>query len=202
MIFYVAALTVALWQRFPDFGQIFLAKLFKECPFLLPYKPPKQNGQSDEDFLRTWGYRLIETDSNKQPEQYIHYQARTSKFATLLAAVWITHSRRDEKAPNPCGIDNGWKYLASILRLEPDSMYLHLLDKILETAGATLHLTFGKQFVKLMLVLRDVYLPAVEPTVDESMRAAFNRLRNITLAKFFKDNRFEQPKAKMNANFW
>lgn len=80
-------------------------------------------------------------------------------------------------------------------------MYLHLLDKILEVAGATLNLTYGKQFVKLMVVLRDGYLTAVEQSVDESMRAAFDRLR-IRVEKFFTECRFEQPRGLLPTNFW
>lgn len=164
----------------------------------MPFKPPRLSGQSDEDFLQSWGYR----STNDQHEKYALYQARTSKFAALFAAVWVTHSRRNENAPNPFGIDNGWKYLVNTLNSPPDSMYLHLLDKILETAGATLHQTFGKQFVKLMFALRDNYLPALEHTVDIDMKAAFDRLRNITMAKFFKESRFEHPKGKMAPNYW
>lgn len=196
-IFYIAAITVALWQQFPDFGQMFLAQLFKECPFLVPYKPGQITGQSDFDFLRSWGYRVTE-----QAEKYEHYQSRTSNFTTLVAAIWVTFSRRGVQAPHPFGIDNGWKYLVNILGSQPDPMYLHFIDKVLEIAGSTMHMTYGGQFVKLVIMVRDAYLPSVERNVDESMKGAFDRLKDITIAKFFRDSRFLQPKKKLNANFW
>lgn len=195
--FYIAALTVALWQKFPDFGEIFLAKLFKECPYLVPFRPPKHNGQSDNEFLQSVGYRV----DDDRPEQYIHYQSRTSKLAALMAAIWITTSRRDEQAPHPFGIDHGWKYLVNILNSEPDPLHLHIIDKILEISGSTLHQTYGKQFVKMMIALRDLYLPSLR-SVDEGMQAAYNRLRQITVANFFKENRFEPPKGKLASRYW
>lgn len=192
-MFFTAALTVALWQKFPDFGRIFLAKLFKECPFLVPHKPPTVSGQSDEDFLTSYGYR--------RNEKYEHYQSRTQKFAALMAAIWTTSSRRDEQAPHPFPIDHGWKYLANVLNSPADPMVLHLVDKILEISGSAMHQTFGRQFEKLMFVLREQYMPVVGNSVDEKMKAAFDRLRE-TIAKFCKENRFATPKAKLNANYW
>lgn len=196
-VFFIAAITVALWQQFPDFGQMFLAQLFKECPFLVPHKPRQLQGQSDVDFLRSWGYRVTETN-----EKYEHYQSRTSNFTTLLAAVWVTFPRRESQALHPFGIDNGWRYLVNIVRSQPDPMFLHFIDKVLEIAGSTMHMTYGRQFVKLVMIVRDVYLPSVEGNVDENMKGAFDRLKNITIAKFFKESKFPQPKKKLNANFW
>lgn len=163
----------------------------------MPYKPPQLNGQSDNDFLQSWGYRVIDD----RPEQYSLYQSRTAKLAALMAAIWITNSRRDEQAPHPFGIDNGWKFLVNILNSQPDPMYLHILDKILEISGSTMHLTYGRQFVKLMMGLRDHYLPSLG-AVDEGMAAAYNRLRQITVAKFFQENRFAPPKGKLIPRYW
>lgn len=201
MIFFVAALTLALWQKFPDFGKVFQAKLFKECPFLLPYAPPKFPGQSDEQFLASWGYRTL-SDSD-QLEEYIHYQHRTSKFGSLLAALWVSAPKRDEQSPHPCCIDNAWKYLSDVLNSRPTAVYLHLLDKILETAGSTMHRTYGNHFVKLLLMLQNSYLPAVQSEVNDNvdMKSVFNRLQ-IVLAKFFRETRFEEPKGKLPGNYW
>lgn len=50
--FPIAAVIVSIWQLFPDFGKLFLAYLYKECPFLVPYYIPYVNGQSEEDYLK------------------------------------------------------------------------------------------------------------------------------------------------------
>lgn len=197
-VFYVAALTIALWQKFPDFGQIFIAKLIKECPLLLPYKPRQLSGQNDEDFLSSWGYRF----SNGRFEEYAVYQKRTSNYATLIAAIWTSFPRRDENSPHPCGIDNAWKFIANVLNSQPDPMYLHLIDKVLEITGSTLHQIYGREFTKLVIILRDQYLPLVERKVDDKMKGAFDRLRGLTIGKFFTENRFLQPRGSLIPNYW
>lgn len=164
---------------------------------MLPYQPPQLQGQSDNEFLVSWGYRVAD-----RCEEYVHYQTRTSRFAGLLAAMWITQLRRGDTAPHPCGLDHCWSYLGNVLNLPPNPMYLHLIDKVLETAGSTLYKTHGKQFIKLLMILRNAYLPMVERNIDETMKGAFDRLRDITLAKFFSENRLEEPKGKLPANYW
>lgn len=165
----------------------------------MPHKPPRLSGKSDSEFLNSWGYRLSD---QQKPEPYPIYQQRTSNFATLLAAIWISNSRRGEETPNPCGIDNSWEYLINVLNKQPEPMYLHFIDKVLEIAGSTMHMTFSKQFVKAIRALQDQYLPAVESRVDENMKGAFDRLRDITIAKFFTAGQFAPPKGKLPMNFW
>lgn len=195
--FYVAALTIAIWQQFPEFGEIFKAVLYKECPFLIPFKPPMINNMSNEDFMQSWGFRL---NDNGTCESHTYYESRTTKFAGLLAALWITHSKNGN-GPNPFGIENGWRYLAMVFNNPPDTNYLHILGKILETTGSALHQAYGKQFVKLMFFLKDRYIPAVQSSVDEETSAPFNRLRE-TVMKFFTESRFAEPKGKLTPGYW
>lgn len=195
-VYFIAAITVALWQQFPDFGQMFLAQLFKECPFLVPHKPGQMTNQSDIDFLRSWGYRVTD-----KAEEYKIYQDRTSNYAQLLAAVWITSSRRNITAPHPYGIDNGWTYLVNIMRSDPDPMYLHFIDKVFEIAGSTLQSTYGHQFKKLVFLVHNSYLRALEGRVDEGMKAAWDRL-DVMVVKFFNEGKFEKPAKKLHGNFW
>lgn len=194
-VFFIAALTVALAQKFPGFGEIFLAKLFKECPFLLPHKPLRIQGQSDADFLASWGYK--ETDQNINGDA--HYQGRTSNFAGLLAAIWITYSRRDETAPHPFAIDNCWKFFGNLFNNPPSPMYLHLIDKILEVAGSTMHATYRNHFLKLMILLKGQYLPSVQRYVDDHTQAPFNRLMSSTMLV---ELRFPPPEGKLTPNYW
>lgn len=197
LIFFAAAMAIALWQKYPDFGEIFQALLYKECPFLMPCKPPMMKNQSNNDFLQSWGFRLKE-DGNC--ESHTIYVGRTTKFAGLLAALWITHPRRGDPM-NPFGISFGWKYFASVLNSPPDTNFLHILVKLLEIAGMTLYQTFGKQFIKLMMTIRDYYLPAVQSSIDEETSALFIRLRD-TVAKFFNENKFEEPRGKLVPGYW
>lgn len=48
----IASVLVALWQKFSDVGKLFLAHLYKECPYLVPYFIPQFEGQSSEEYYR------------------------------------------------------------------------------------------------------------------------------------------------------
>lgn len=193
----MAALTVVLWQKFPDFGQVLMAKLFVECPFLVPFVPQKLSGQSDDDFLNSWGYR-VKDGIRETPSEY---QLRTTRFAGFLAAIWITQPKHDEQSPHPLGIDNCWTFFVNVVNAKPNSIHVPLINKILDTAGSTMISTFGKQFAKIMIIFKESYMPSIEGNNDDDMKGAIGRLRN-TINKYFTENRFLQPKGKLSPNFW
>lgn len=152
-------------------------------------------------FLASWGYR--QAAAADKHEDYKLYEQRTSQFAALLSSVWISMPKRDEQSPHPCSIDSAWKFFSDVLNSRPDAMYLHLLDKVLETAGSTMHRSYGNHFVKLLLILQNVYLPAIQSQAgsEDQMKAIFNRLQGV-LAKFFKQKRFEEPAGMLPGNYW
>lgn len=50
--FPIASIMVAIWQKFPDTGYLFLAYLYKECPYLVPYFIPQLQGQTTEEYFK------------------------------------------------------------------------------------------------------------------------------------------------------
>lgn len=50
--FAIAAVIVALWVEFPDFGRLLLAHFHQKCPYLVPAFMPQVEGQTDEDYFR------------------------------------------------------------------------------------------------------------------------------------------------------
>ncbi|KAG5678538.1 hypothetical protein PVAND_008205 [Polypedilum vanderplanki] len=195
IVFYSAAIAISLWTKFPDFGEIFKGLLYKECPFLMPHKPTKQSTQTNEEFLSTWGFRI----TNGICESHAHYEGRINKFAALMAAMWINFPRGE--AENPFNIRNGWEYLAKVLNNPPDTNYLHIIGKILEIAGFMLHKVYGKQFIKMMILIRDKYIPSVHSSIDEENIASFNRLRE-TVTSFFNNKAFTPPEGFLTFGYW
>ncbi len=56
--FALAAVLVALWREFPaPFGRLVLAYFYQLCPYLVPYYPVQEQGQSDQDYYRSLGYQ-------------------------------------------------------------------------------------------------------------------------------------------------
>lgn len=174
---------VTLWQDFPIFGEIFLSILFAKCPLLVPCQhelPPNPYTSDDET-------------SN------IHLQRQDQKtMAFLMAAIWISNGRQGRNLPHPFGIEHGWKYLVNVMKLKPYEKYVHILLKIFEIAGSTLHTVYGKQFVKLVKFILTKYLPNIEPVFAKS---DCNQLK-LMLEDFLKNMSFPSPKGELSPNYW
>lgn len=51
-IYAYAAIVVAIWQKFPQFGNLFLAMVYKCCPYIVPYFIVQVDGQNEEDYIK------------------------------------------------------------------------------------------------------------------------------------------------------
>jgi len=49
--FAIALVAVGLWKEDPEIGDYLLAHFYSKCPYLVPYYPPKVQGQRDEDYF-------------------------------------------------------------------------------------------------------------------------------------------------------
>lgn len=147
--------------------------------------------------MSSWGYRL----TNGIPEYRHKYEARTTNFAALLAGLWISFPRKGEIEISPYDIRHAWKYLANVLNTTPDSEYIHIIGKVLEVSGFMLHQIYGRQFVKMMFMIRDAYIPTVHSTVDEETSGSFSRLKEI-VNSFFTAKKFSEPKGRVAPGYW
>ncbi|XP_052891446.1 mRNA export factor Gle1 [Anopheles moucheti] len=194
--FPVAAIAVALWQRFPDFGRFFLAYLHRECPYLVPYYLPQHEGQSQEDFLKTLGYRFADGGVLEKQDQYLK---RMSGLARLYAAVIITVPRKDDATPHPHGLEYGWRWLTNILNRFPQpDICATLIAEFLQTAGSDLHAAYGKQFIKVLQVLQGDYMTALNRIDTGGPKA---RLEGL-IKKILTEGRIDRPEGIMSVNFW
>lgn len=191
----IAACLVALWQKFPDLGKLFLFNMYKECPYLVPYFIPQLEGQNMEDYVKSLGYRYSEGVIEKQDM----YLKRMKGIARLYSAVLISRPRRNETTPNPHNIENGWNWITNLLNLDPiPDICSTLILEFLQTAGAMCFKVYGKQFIKLLKSLQDQYFIKLNQ-VDEGGPKA--RLEAFLLT-VFKEGKIEQPEGILSHNFW
>ncbi|XP_050097791.1 mRNA export factor Gle1 [Anopheles aquasalis] len=192
--FPIAAIVVALWQRFPEFGRFFLAYLHRECPYMVPYYLPQLEGQSQEEFLKTLGYRFVDGVLEKQDQ----YLKRMSGLARLYSAVIVTIPRRDDPTPHPHGLEYGWRWLTNILNRFPQpDICATLICEFLQTAGADLHAAYGKQFLKVLRVLQGDYLTALNKIDTGGPKA---RLEGL-IAQILTEGKIVRPEG-ITMNFW
>ena len=82
----MAAVIVALWAEFPDFGSLFLAYLYEACPYLVPHHPPYPLEPSRAEYLAL-GYKYSEDDVIEEQPKFVK---RMTGMARLWAAVTIS----------------------------------------------------------------------------------------------------------------
>lgn len=193
--FPIAAIIVGLWQKYPEFGNFFLAYLHKDCPYLVPYFLPQLEGQSQEDYLKSIGYRFVDGSLEKHDQ----YLKRMTGLARLYAAVIVSSPRRGENAPHPHSLECGWRWLCNILNLSPlPDICATLITEFLQTAGPSMWACYGKQFVKLLKVMHEQYLPALNKVDEGGPKARFEGL----IAKITAEGKIDRPEGMLSPDFW
>lgn len=205
---------VALWQRFPELGQLFLAQLYKECPYLLPIFLPQREGQSDREYYSSLGCRY---DDQGVREDLSVYMKRITGFTRLYAAIVVTQTRRGETKVHPQGLKEAWNFMASFMNLGEFFIYNDLAVKyklyffiseplpdisaliifeFLQVAGDLLQQTFGQQFKKMILAIHEQYIPKLDGSGSHKSRL------EAFIVKFLNDGKFEEAGEALPPNFW
>ena len=112
MAFPVAAVAVALWSDFPDFGELLLAHFRRACPYILPVFLPRLEGQTNEEYYKSLGYKYTEDGTVEKQDKYL---TRMTGLMRLYASIIVTKQRRGCNTPHPHGIQNAWRWLAITL---------------------------------------------------------------------------------------
>lgn len=192
--FPVASVIVSLWKQIPEFGQLFLAYCFKECPFLVPYFIPQRKDQTPEEYSKILGFRTVDG----QPEKQDMYLKRQSGIARLYAALMITNGRQQDGPLHPYGLENAWRWLANMVDIAPlPQISATLIVEILLIVGSDLRSCYGRQFVKLLIYIQQFYFP----TLLEEEGGPKARLE-LLLHNFLRDGQIQRPGGMLPAGFW
>ncbi|XP_031631860.1 uncharacterized protein LOC116346097 [Contarinia nasturtii] len=194
--FPIAAVLVSIWQLFPDVGKLFLALLYIECPFLVPYIIPQKNGQTDTEYFKTLGYKFND-DKMEDEEQHLK---RISGLQRLYSAVLITKLRRSQQhLEHPHGIEYGWIWFSNFLMLDPlPGISASLMLEFIQICGAEMCQVYKKQFMKLLILLYNQYITKLEK-IDSG--GPFARLKEL-ITNIVNQNKITPPSGTLQPNFW
>ncbi|XP_017044730.1 nucleoporin Gle1 [Drosophila ficusphila] len=191
-----ASVIVTFWKLLPDFGKVFLAYMYKESPFLVPYVIPQQPEQTNEQYLKSIGYRLSDKNELEKPDMYLK---RQTGLARLYAAVIITQGRKSA-GPDQCfELEEGWLWLAHMVNVKPlPDVSATLIMEILQTLGFEMWRTYGKQFVKLLIYIQNIYMPQLAAYDEGGPKTRLEML----LAKFLRERQIPQAVGILPPGFW
>ncbi|XP_026841634.1 nucleoporin GLE1 [Drosophila persimilis] len=191
-----ASVIVTFWKLLPDFGKVFLAYLYKESPYLVPYVIPQQPGQTAEQYLKSIGYRLSDKNELEKPDMFLK---RQTGIARLFAAVIITPGRKADGPAQCFGLEEGWRWLAHVVHVKPlPDISATLIMEILQTLGFELWRTYGKQFLKLLLYIHISYMPQLAIYDEGGPKTRLEML----LAKFLRERQIPQTVGILPPGFW
>ena len=110
--FPMAAVILALWSEFPDFGTLFLAHIYEACPYLVPLLPPYPREPTKEQYIAL-GYKYNDDDVIEEQQKFIK---RMTGMTRLLAAVSVSVlPKGHEKINHPHGLGQLWRYTSNIV---------------------------------------------------------------------------------------
>ncbi|XP_019614919.1 PREDICTED: nucleoporin GLE1-like [Branchiostoma belcheri] len=193
--FPIAAVAVGVWMEFPDVGDLLLAQFHRACPYIVPFYPPRMDGQTDEDFYKSKGYVYKDGTVEKQDK----FLKRMSGIMRLYAAIVQTDtgSRR-----HPHGAAHGWCWLSSVINLDPETdVTATLLYDFLQVAGHALMKAYGKQFHKLLHILCRDYFTQIQAVTGAGQGGPVSRLKGL-LEECIKTQRIPAPKGMLTSVFW
>ena len=189
-----------------EFADIFMARLVKRCPYVVPFYPARGQVGLHLDPPIASGLCLHELHScfsrqtpvpeynkligRKESEQNVNYRQRMSGIVSLYAAIVQTAPttvphltapapRTEQLVPAYFRPEGGWRWLSLILRAPLpllDTTPL-LIHTFLRMAAERFHQLFGRQFIKLLQALAEQGLDAKLIKWNEGVQGDLSKIR-------------------------
>ncbi|XP_074747262.1 mRNA export factor GLE1 isoform X1 [Strix uralensis] len=197
--FPIAVVASGIWELHPQVGDLFLAHLHKKCPYSVPFYPALKEGTSMEEYQRMLGYQVKDSKMEEQD----HFLKRMSGLIRLYAAIiQLRWPYGNKDGTHPHGLNYGWRWLAQMLNMEPlaDVTATLLLD-FLEVCGNALMKQYKAQFWKIMLLIREDYIPRIEAITSSGQMGSLMRFKKF-LEDCLEQKKIPLPKGALQPSFW
>lgn len=195
--FPLAFAILGVWTTDSTFGELMVAHLQAKCPYIIPWYPPSLPNQSVEDYSKSLGYKV----SKGRVEDQAKYLRRMSGIVRTYAAI-IQSPKPLGCHNHPHGIQHGWTWLTRFMNVEPrKEVTATILYDFIDVAGHALFLEYGKQFIKIMKVIRHRFLDEISRVSAGQHRGPTERLK-IFMEDCEKLNSVRKPEGHLKREFW
>ncbi|KAG9414104.1 Nuclear pore complex nucleoporin component [Aphanomyces cochlioides] len=158
----------------PELVDVFLAYLYKACPYTIPHEPKKAPDQSIDEYKLSIGMEYEEGSKTFEPhEKYIQ---RMTMCVALLSSIMQTYPFDGKPQPRGLTLADCWTWIARIVNAEPNVLTSPILLAILETSGYQMFQTYKRQFGKLISLIQNTVVPSLSRDVKSGAAASLARL--------------------------
>eukprot|EP01112_Ceratiomyxa_fruticulosa_P021817 TRINITY_DN7812_c0_g1_i1.p1 TRINITY_DN7812_c0_g1~~TRINITY_DN7812_c0_g1_i1.p1 ORF type:complete len:705 (-),score=180.13 TRINITY_DN7812_c0_g1_i1:49-2163(-) len=168
--FPLAFVAVEVCKLHPPLLDFILAHFF-QTPYTLPRYLPREEGETEDAFLRRMGYQENPANPNGLETQQ-QYWGRMSGIIAFFSAFMQTPSR----GAHPFGLDRAWTYLSRLLNMKPRKIPPTLLLAFLEIAGYEFSRAFPTQLRKIFQYINTQWMPLIPK--DPACAPAYHRLES------------------------
>ncbi|XP_056320133.1 mRNA export factor GLE1 isoform X1 [Danio aesculapii] len=197
--FPIGAVASGIWELHPKIGDLILAHLHKKCPYAVPHYPPMESGTSVEDYQKILGYRVDEGKVEGQDSFLKRMSGMIRLYAAIIQMRWPYSSKQ---GPHPHGLNNGWRWMAQILNMEPlADITATILFDFLEVCGNALMKQYRGQFWKLILIINEEYFPRIEAVTSAGQMGSVTRLKQF-LETSLRTKQIPPPKSELGSAFF
>lgn len=190
-VYVYAALAAKLADAYNGFRNLFRGELFRQAPMMLPIDPKRSYfpaGISNDEFLKLCGYRKGE-EAASDPDTYIK---DSMKYARLYCAFLVSCSPGGEF--NEKSMTTLWEWTVRLIQRKPEAGALPgILASILQVGGHALASRFGRQFLKVLHVMKSQFVPKLpSPNGPTAKQMAINLSKLIDGA--LQNQRLDEPR--------
>ncbi len=147
---------------------------------------------------RLLGYTYEDNELEKQDK----FLKRMSGIMHLYAALLITTPPPGSPQNHPLGLQVGWAWLSNVMNLTPrPDITATLLNDFLQVAGNAFVKTYGKQFIKLIQILKLDFLPKVHAVTPQGSGGPVQRLETF-FSDILRTGNIPPAKGTLTPNFW
>lgn len=194
--FAIGMVAAGLWRESPSIGELLLAHFQAQCPYLVPYYVPKQEGQSDADYFKSRGYKY----ENGVVEKHDKFLKRMSGIMRLYFSIIVSSPPRGN---HPHGIEHAWMWLTRVLNIDPEpDITTTMIYDCLQVTGNALCQVYNKQFLKLLHILVKEMLPKLKSVSSDAGSGALTRLQLLLENSVKHHGSIPTPDGFLEKNFW
>jgi hypothetical protein len=175
---------VGVSRKHPVIMNFIIAQLYESCPYCVPMIPPKQQGQTKEEYQsKVLKYKkTLDENGGEVLEPMSTFIKRVCGFITLMATLYCIQV--GDEFPR---IHKAWDWLTRFLQLKIRPYSATILQAFLLASNYYLTIYYKNQYIKLKQFIVDEWFPKLDQNDETPVNQMGIGLLKTCLEEMYKD---------------